>query len=137
MSTVLETLCQIKHLTFISTHHSVCLDKTNNRQLKEMIQDTYPAYIGLATNCLPPDADQPQSLAAVMHVLASGAPPYKRIVDKENQSPNDVHCDINMTRVSVPEQEPRRTHLTGILGVTKAWVKVRARLITFAWRVRG
>lgn len=101
--------------------------KTNVREVGAKYTTTQAYLCGLSTNCKPANAlaaEQWQSITAVTHVLAPGAPRYVKQRTEENVHPNKITCDVNDTRARKPENTKQYKEMIKLLIFTQHWVKV-------------
>lgn len=100
--------------------NTVDLNKTNCRALSIKHQVDRPHFCGKATNCLPGDLvkdEEWKTMMTVIHTMVPGATAY---VATESGAPSfsGIHCDQNQSRDKTPMEEPRRSYLIRLIGLT-------------------
>lgn len=76
---------------------------SNERKVAKKEQVVHPCVSGMCTN-QKKGTDEPKTITCVTHVCDPGAPSYKPI-EEHSMELNQVKCDVNDGRASMPERE--------------------------------
>jgi hypothetical protein len=72
--------------------------------------------------------EEPQTISVVVHVVAPGAPAYKKIKDSGGGDAHEVHCEVNDGRAKNPDDGPRQLYLLKLLGFTRIFTGIMVAL---------